>query len=48
MIRNVFVYSGSIIIITDYDKVKLIRDIRRKVAWFVDDSIGCVLIMYIA
>ncbi|KAM3426677.1 hypothetical protein NHJ13734_009323 [Beauveria thailandica] len=48
LMRNVFVYGGSMMIVTDRDKAKSIRDMGRKVAQRMDDSMGRVLIAYIA
>jgi superfamily II DNA or RNA helicase len=48
VMRNVFVYGGSVMIVTDRDKAKSIRDMGRKVARFMDDCMGRSLIAYIA
>ncbi|KAM3447861.1 hypothetical protein MY3296_008316 [Beauveria thailandica] len=48
LMRNVFVYGGSVMIVTDRDKAKSMRDMGRKVAQRMDDSMGRVLIAYIA
>lgn len=42
------IYGSSVIIVTDRNKAKSIRNIGRKVARFMSDSIGHVLIAYIA
>lgn len=48
VMRNVFVHDGSVMIVTDRDKGKSIRDMGRKVARFVPDDMGRVLVAYIA
>jgi superfamily II DNA or RNA helicase len=48
VMRNVFLYSGSVMIVTDRDKTKSIRDMGRKVARFLPDDMGRVLVAYIA
>ena len=45
--RNVYVYGGQVILVTDRDKIKAIRDIGRKVARFLPNRIGRILLTYI-
>jgi superfamily II DNA or RNA helicase len=48
VMRNCFLYNGSAMIVTDRDKAKSIRDMGRKVARFLPDDMGRVLVAYIA
>ncbi|KAL7940041.1 hypothetical protein V8C42DRAFT_349789 [Trichoderma barbatum] len=48
VMRNCFLYDGSVMIVTDRDKAKSIRDMGRRVARFVPDDMGRVLVAYIA
>ncbi|KAL7903691.1 hypothetical protein GGI35DRAFT_492713 [Trichoderma velutinum] len=48
VMRNCFLYNGSVMIVTDRDKAKSIRDMGRKVARFLPDDMGRVLVAYIA
>lgn len=48
LIRNVFVLDGQVMVVTDRDKTKSIRDNSRKVARFLPDRIGRMVIAYIA
>ncbi|KAL3599869.1 hypothetical protein FPOAC2_04097 [Fusarium poae] len=48
LIRNVFILDGQVMIVTDRDKMKAIRDNGRKVARFVPDRIGRMIVAYIA
>ncbi|RSL86277.1 hypothetical protein CDV31_016422, partial [Fusarium ambrosium] len=48
LIRNVFVMEGQVMIVTDRDKMKAIRDNGRKVARFVPDKIGHMIVAYIS
>jgi superfamily II DNA helicase RecQ len=48
LLRNVFIFDGQVMIITDRDKNKAIRGIGRKVARFLPDIIGKMMIAYIA
>ena len=45
--RNVYVYGGQVMLVTDRDKMKAIRDIGRKVARFLPERIGRMLLAYI-
>ncbi|KAK6706732.1 hypothetical protein SNK04_004235 [Fusarium graminearum] len=47
LIRNVFILDGQVMIVTDRDKMKAIRDNGRKVARFVPDRIGRIVVAYI-
>ncbi len=46
--RNVFLYNGHVMVVTDRDKAKSIRDMGRKVARFLLDTMGRVFVVYIA
>ncbi|KAL9565573.1 hypothetical protein ACKAV7_009755 [Fusarium commune] len=48
LIRNVFILDGQVMIVTDRDKMKVIRDNGRKVARFIPDQIGQMVVAYIA
>lgn len=48
LIRNLFVVDGQVMIVTDRDKMKAIRDNSRKVARFVPEEIGQMMVAYIA
>ncbi|KAI3578614.1 hypothetical protein IWW34DRAFT_737753 [Fusarium oxysporum f. sp. albedinis] len=48
LIRNVFILDGQVMIVTDRDKMKAIRDNGRKVARFIPDRIGRMVVAYIA
>ncbi|KJK87120.1 hypothetical protein H633G_09028 [Metarhizium anisopliae BRIP 53284] len=48
VMRNVFVRDGSVMIATDRDKTKSIRDMGRKVARFLPDDLGRMFVAYIA
>ena len=48
VMRNIFIYDGQVMIITDRDKMKAIRDNGRKVARFVPERIGRMMVAYIA
>jgi hypothetical protein len=47
LIRNIFVIDGQVMIVTDRDKMKAIRDNARKVARFVPELIGRMIVGYI-
>ncbi|KAK2684833.1 hypothetical protein QWA68_016741 [Fusarium oxysporum] len=47
LIRNIFVLDGQVMIVTDRDKMKAIRDNGRKVARFLPDPIGRMIVAYI-
>ncbi|KAK4205950.1 hypothetical protein QBC37DRAFT_462707, partial [Rhypophila decipiens] len=47
LIRNVFVLEGQVMLVTERDKSKAIRDNGRKVARFLPDRIGKMLVAYI-
>ncbi|KNB06401.1 hypothetical protein FOXG_07122 [Fusarium oxysporum f. sp. lycopersici 4287] len=48
LIRNVFVLDGQVMIVTDRDKMKAIRDNGRKVARFLPDPVGRMIVAYIS
>ncbi|KAF4421770.1 recQ family helicase [Fusarium austroafricanum] len=48
LIRNIFIIDGQVMIVTDRDKMKAIRDNGQKVAQFVPDQIGRMIVAYIA
>ena len=48
VMRNIFIYDGQVMIITDRDKIKAIRDHGRKVARFLPERIGRMMVAYIA
>lgn len=48
LIRNVFLLDGQVMIVTDRDKMKAIRDMGHKVARFLPDRIGRMMVAYIA
>ncbi|TVY74984.1 hypothetical protein Focb16_v005470 [Fusarium oxysporum f. sp. cubense] len=48
LIRNIFIMDGHVMIVTDQDKMKAIRNNGRKVARFVPDRIGRMIMAYIA
>ena len=48
LLRNIFIYNGALLIVTDRDKMKAIRSIRRKVARFLPDRLGRMMVAYIA
>ena len=48
MMRNVFVFDGEVLLITDRDKNRSIRGLGRKVARFLPARIGRMVIAYIA
>ena len=43
-----FIYDGQVMIVTDRDKMKAIRDLGRKVARFLPDDAGRMMVAYIA
>lgn len=47
VMQNCFIYNRSVIIVTDCNKAKSICNIGRKVAQFLPDNIGRMLIIYI-
>jgi superfamily II DNA helicase RecQ len=47
MARNVFVFDGQVMLVTDRDKTKAIRGIGRKVARFLPDRLGRVMAAYV-
>jgi hypothetical protein len=47
LIRNVFVFDGQVLLITDRDKSKAIRDIGIKVARFLPGHVGRVMVAYV-
>ncbi|KFA71004.1 hypothetical protein S40288_10386 [Stachybotrys chartarum IBT 40288] len=48
ILRNIFIHNGQVMIITDRDKMKAIRDNGRKVARFLPERIGRMVIATIA
>jgi superfamily II DNA helicase RecQ len=46
--RNVFVFDGLVLIVTDRDKNKSIRGIGRKVARFLPEQVSRMMVAYIA
>ncbi len=46
--RNVFVFEGEVLLVTDRDKAKAIRGLGRKVARFLPARLGKMLVAYIA
>ena len=47
VMRNVFVFDGEVLLITDRDKNRSIRGLGRKVARFLPARIGRMVIAYI-
>ncbi|KKF94760.1 hypothetical protein CFO_g2877 [Ceratocystis platani] len=47
LIRNIFVYDGMVMVVTDRDKMKAIHDNGKKVARFAPENIGQMLVAYI-
>lgn len=47
-LRNIFVYDGALLIVMDRDKMKAIGGIGRKVARFLPDRLGRMMVAYIA
>ncbi|TIC89733.1 hypothetical protein CH35J_012761 [Colletotrichum higginsianum] len=47
MVRNVFVFDGQVMIVTDWDKNWAIRGLSRKVAWFLPNRLGKMMVAYI-
>ena len=48
MIRNTFVFDRQLIMITDRDKSRAIRGLGRKVARFLPERVGRIIVAYIA
>jgi superfamily II DNA helicase RecQ len=48
LLRNIFVYDGALLLVTDRDKMKAIRGIGRKVARFLPERLGQIMVAYIA
>lgn len=48
LIRSIFIVDGQVMIVTDRDKMKALRDAGRKVARFLPDRIGKMMVAYIA
>ncbi|RYP58973.1 hypothetical protein DL771_011043 [Monosporascus sp. 5C6A] len=48
LLRNVFVFDGQVLLVTDRDKNKAIRGIGRKVARFLPEHVGKMMIAYVA
>ncbi|PHH49740.1 hypothetical protein CFIMG_007654RA00001 [Ceratocystis fimbriata CBS 114723] len=47
LMRNIFVYDGMVMVVTDRDKMKAIHDNGKKVARFAPENIGQMLVAYI-
>lgn len=47
LLRNVFLYDGQVMLVTDRDKMKAIRGTGRKTARFLPDRIGRMMVAYI-
>jgi superfamily II DNA helicase RecQ len=47
LIRNMFVFDGQVLIITDRDKSRAIRGLGRKVARFLPDKLGKMMVAYV-
>ncbi|KAH7010574.1 uncharacterized protein B0I36DRAFT_370192 [Microdochium trichocladiopsis] len=47
MLRNVFLFDGQVMLVTDRDKGKAIRGIGRKVARFLLETVGRLMVAYI-
>ena len=45
---NIFVFDGQVMIVTDLDKSRSIRGLGRKVARFVPERVGQIVVAYIA
>ncbi|RYP57593.1 hypothetical protein DL771_011450 [Monosporascus sp. 5C6A] len=48
LFRNVFVFDGQVLLVTDRDKNKAIRGIGRKVARFLPEHVGKMMVAYVA
>ncbi|RYP53350.1 hypothetical protein DL770_010995 [Monosporascus sp. CRB-9-2] len=48
LLRNVFVFDGQVLLVTDRDKSKAIRGIGRKVARFLPEHVGKMMVAYVA
>lgn len=48
VMRNAFIYDGSVMIMMDRDKMKSIRDMGHKVARFLPDDMGRIMVVTIA
>lgn len=48
LMRNVFVFDGQVLLVTDRDKSKAIRDVGIKVARFLPGHVGRMMIAYVA
>jgi hypothetical protein len=48
LMRDIFILDGQVMIVTDRDKMKAIGDSGRKVARFIPDRIGLMIVAYIA
>jgi hypothetical protein len=47
LLRNIFIYDRALLIVIDRDKIKAIRSIRRKVAHFLPNRLGRIMVAYI-
>ncbi|RYP57715.1 hypothetical protein DL771_011427 [Monosporascus sp. 5C6A] len=48
LLRNVFVFDGQVLLVTDRDKNRAIRGIGRKVARFLPEHVGKIMVAYVA
>ncbi|RYP30260.1 hypothetical protein DL768_011198 [Monosporascus sp. mg162] len=48
LLRNMFVFDGQVLLVTDRDKNKAIRGISRKVAQFLPEYVGKIMVAYVA
>ncbi|KAK1989886.1 hypothetical protein LX36DRAFT_593823, partial [Colletotrichum falcatum] len=48
MAWNVFVFNGQVMLVIDRDKNRAIRGISRKVARFLPEAVGKMMVAYIA
>lgn len=48
VVRNVFVFDGQLLMITDRDKRKAIRGLGRKVTRFLPERLGKMVVIYVA
>ncbi|KAH6661461.1 hypothetical protein F5X68DRAFT_178705 [Plectosphaerella plurivora] len=48
LMRNVFVQDGEVLLVTDRDKAKATRESSRKVARFLPEAVGKMVVAYVA
>ncbi len=48
LVRNIFVHDGQVLLVTDRDKHKAIRGVGRKVARFLPEAAGRMMVAYVA